>query len=236
MPFQRHRWIKWAAISIALMVVGFLIGLVTILFCGAPLGDQLNAAAAMLGGAIGAAGTAGAVYLTLAAQRRDEAEKVESTLRMEAAEFGRLAFGKYGVCDLILVDRREILVKDLPALMSMPKPVVYGATADRISRLPYGNLFVALHSRIAEAVSMAAMYAAAAPTPIFDGQLGPDPMVNEVTAKTLRTAWFDVCEIARSILRPDPGSHQIAGAVIAECLADLDAMHARGDPPVQPGA
>ena len=83
MPFQRHRWITWIAISIALVTVGFLLGLVIVLFCGAPHGDRLNAAAAILGGAIGAAGTAVAVYLTLAAQRHDEAEKVESTLRME---------------------------------------------------------------------------------------------------------------------------------------------------------
>jgi len=49
-------------------------------------GDRLAAAGGVLGGLLGAVGAALAVYLTLDAQRRDEAEKVEAALRMEVAE------------------------------------------------------------------------------------------------------------------------------------------------------
>ena len=55
-----------------------------------------------------------------------------------AAEFGRLALALLGVCDLILDQQARVPMRDLPVIMAMPEAVVYKATADRISRLPYG--------------------------------------------------------------------------------------------------
>jgi hypothetical protein len=223
----------WSGIAVALAALIFLVALVMILFDTAEHNDQLAALAAILGGAIGAAGTAIAVYLTLAAQRADEAEKVESTLRMEAAEFGRLAVGLLGVCEEILANRAQIPVKDLPAIMSMPEAVVYKATADRISRLSYGALFVVLHARIAEAISTVKMMASKTTPDAFRDRILPSPMVDGFSAKLLLTAWFDVCEIARTILRPGAKSHDAAAAAIAQCLADLDAGHIRVGPLVK---
>src|SRR6202034_1328987 len=103
-------------------------------------------------GFIGAAGTALAVYLTLASQRRDEAEKVEGALLAEVSEHARLAHGLLALCEMVLLEGYEIPLRDLPSLMYMPDATVFKATADRISRLAYGPLFVVLHSRIAEAL------------------------------------------------------------------------------------
>ena len=65
----------------------------------------------------------------------------------------RLVFGLLEVfCERILLEHDWVPVRDLPALMVMPEPIVYKATADRISRLPYGQLFVAFYGRIAEAL------------------------------------------------------------------------------------
>jgi hypothetical protein len=148
---------------------------------------------------------------------------------METAELGRQAVGRLQICEEILAKRAHIPMQDLLGIMSMPEAVVYKATADRISRLSYGALFVAFHARIAEAVSIAAMTAAKRRPQVEVGRLMPVMImtVDEGTARILLTAWFDVCEIARSILRPLEDSDKISESVVAECLKDLDAAHTR---------
>ena len=224
-----RNWIKWCGVVASLAILISLVALIVFLYTSEPHSDKLGAIAAIFGGALGAAGAALAVYLTIAGQRSDEAEKVESTLRMEAAEFGRQALGRLQICEEILAKQMRIPMSDLLAMMPMPEAVVYKATADRISRLPYGALFVAFHARIAEAVSIAAMTAAKKTPQESVGRPMPAMimMVDEGTARILLTAWFDVCEIARSILRPAHDSDQIAKRVEHESLADLDAAHER---------
>jgi hypothetical protein len=233
MPKKIRNWIMWCGIAAALAILIWLVALAMNLFDGAAHSDKLAAVAAILGGALGASGAALAVYLTLEAQRGDEAEKVESTLRMETAEFGRLALGRLEVCEEILAKRAHIPMTDLQGIMSMPEAVVYKATADRISRLAYGELFVAFHARIAEATSMATMMAAKKTPDLFRGRSLPTPTVDSGSAKLFLIAWFDACEIARSILRPGPEAHQIAAATISECLTNLDAAHTRVGPLVK---
>jgi hypothetical protein len=222
---------------IALQVVG---GTIALLIIGATLslladalpGEQLTAIAGILGGLIGAGGTALAVYLTLASQRSDEAERVEGALRIEVAEHARLAYGQLGVCELILFDGYEVPVRDLPTLMVLPEAPIYKAVADRVSRLPYGRLFVVFHTRIAEAQQMARICAAATRPPILSGRAGDEEvvelmqsrqLVNHKDAKTLATAWFDACMIARTILQAEASASELADAATAEVLADLEA-------------
>lgn len=240
MPWvQRHSPWVWAVSLVGLAGFGVALGLVTKLLPGAPRADQLSAAAALLGGFIGAGGTALAVYLTLASQRSDEANKVEAALRVEVSELARLAYGQLGVCELVLTDGYEVPLRDLPTLMSMPDAVVFKATADRISRLAYGQLIVVLHARIAEALQMVRIYAATgAPSlPLGPGRLADvhaimesRRLLDKEKAKTLATAWFDVCEVARSILTRDPSGFEIAEASIAEVLRDLEAARTRVAP------
>jgi hypothetical protein len=111
----------------------------------------------------------------------------------------------------------------------MPEPVVFKATADRISRLPYGSLFVSFHSRIAEAVQMATILAVAGPV-TQAGVTPPERLLDERIAKDLATAWLDVCNIARTILRRDKSAPQLADASIAATLAELDATLGRVGP------
>ena len=89
-------------------MVGMLVGFVVMLFGGGTQGEKLGAASGVLCGMIGAGGAALAVYLTLAAQRQDEAEKVEAALRMEVAEFGRLACGPLFICERIFAEQAEV--------------------------------------------------------------------------------------------------------------------------------
>jgi hypothetical protein len=228
---MRIPWI-WFASAIALIALGFTAGMVAVLWPGTTQDDKLTAAAAVLGGLIGALGTALAVYLTLASQREDEAQKVEGALRMEVAEFARLALAALVPCESVLVKRYKIPMRDLPALTEMPEAVVYKATADRVSRLPYGSLFVTFHARIAEAVQMATIYAVTARPVIHEGMGPTDPLVDDATAKNLANAWLDVCSIAQTILRKEAVAPGLADAAIASTLTAVGSALTRVGPMV----
>jgi len=76
--------------------------------------DRLGATGAILGGLIGAGGAALAVYLTIIAQREDEAKKVEASLRAEVVEFARLAMAPLDVmARFVLPGERPMPVQDL---------------------------------------------------------------------------------------------------------------------------
>jgi hypothetical protein len=218
--------------GIVLVTLGAAIGYCVRIFPAVSAGEGLNAVAAILGGLIGATGAALAVYLTLDGQRRDEAQKVEAALRMEVAEFGRLALAPlYVLAERVMVERARIPARDLPAIVAMPEAVVYRATADRISRLAYGSLFVAFHARIAEAVSIAGAYAASTRPVLREGsteRIDPmERMIDEAIAGTLATPWLDVCDLACTILRPENATPQIATAIISRCLSNLDTGRTR---------
>ena len=109
---------KAVAIVIGAVLAGWAFGYSVGIFAAASPGEQLNAAAAVAGGIIAAAGAAIGVYLTLAVQRDDDTQKVEAAIRMEAAEFGRLALGPlWFLCQNVLVEHTRIPVRDLPALL-----------------------------------------------------------------------------------------------------------------------
>jgi hypothetical protein len=225
----------WGAGSFGLVVLAITLVLVLRLLQGAKEADQLAAAAALLGGLIGAGGSAFAVYLTIAGQRRDEAEKIEASIRAEVSEFARLALGLHEVCEQVLKGY-EIPLRDLPGIMYMPQAAVFGSTADRISRLSYGPLVVILHARIAEALQMVRVYAAAGtpPAALLPGRIGEMQALSATMATlkgdkatTLATAWLDVCEVARTILMRDVRGFEIAEAATLQTLRDLDALHGR---------
>ena len=235
---QKHSPWVWVAGIVGLIGFGVTLCVVVGQFFGAKASDQLAAAAALLGGFIGALGTAFAVYLTLASQRNDEAEKIEDALRAEVSEFARLAYGQYEVMQLVLTQGYQVPLRDLPTLTYMPDGVVFRSTADRISRLAYGSLVVVMHARVAEAMQMVRIYAAAgaqpSPVPSGLGRLGEAQVIaahlatlDNEKATTLATAWSDVCEVARSILRRDPSGFGLAEASVTAVLKDLDAVHTR---------
>lgn len=182
------------------------------------LGDRLSATAAVLGGMIGATGAALAVYLTLIAQRKDEVEKVEASLRAEVVEFARLAMGPLDVLTrLVLPGQIPLKLQDVPSLVALPEPVVFKATADRISRLPYGPLLVTFHMRIAEAKQMANIYNLSAPKSFADVVFASPEQT-----RTLATAWQDICIIARIILKGEWKASQLVEAGRLVTLRSLD--------------
>jgi sulfur relay (sulfurtransferase) complex TusBCD TusD component (DsrE family) len=218
----------------ALLLVGLGIsaGTVSRLLPSATPETQLGAAAAVLGGFIGAAGTALAVYLTLASQRADEAERVEAALRVEVSEFARLAVGQLSICDAVRTQLQgyQLALRDLPAFLSMPEAPVFTATADRVSRLSYGSLIVVFHARIAEVQQLVRVYSAlAAPlvpvtnrfTEMEEG-FRAHRLLDANQAKTLSLALCGVCEVARSILTRDPAGLRLAEEVVAQTLGDLE--------------
>ena len=216
----------WIATGALFAMVATLLVFMVMLFWPSTPGERLGAVAAVLGGLFGAGGAAVAVYLTLVAQREDEAQKVEAALRMEVAEFGRLVLGPlYLVSESILVAKARVPIRDLPALVAMPDAVVYKATADRLSRLSYGVLFVVFHARLAEAIRMATIYAATAPR-VFGQQESP-LVVDEDKARTLATAWLDICTIGRTIPRAGESASQLSETAIKEALQSLDDAYAR---------
>ena len=85
---------------------------------------------------------------------------------------------------------------------------------------------------------MAAMNAArTAPPIVVHGQPGPERFVEAETATNSSDCMVRCLrDRAEYIATGLAGSHQLAAAVIAECLVDLDPVHARGDPPAQPAA
>lgn len=239
--FPRGRRFAYAASLVGLAVVAifaFVAMRVTWLYPRAAPSDQLTAMAVLLGGFIGAGGTAVAVYLTLAAQRRDEAQKVEAALRIEVAELGRRAHAALEVCESVMSSQAEVPVRDLPVLIAMPEAIVFKATADRVSRLTYGQLLVVLYARVTEVLQMVAIYATAKPLPFIpDDRIAgmvaageAHRMLTKEQAKTLATGWFDICEIVRSILIRDPNSFALAESVVAEILSDLEADRVRVAP------
>ena len=219
---MKARYLSTVWISaLLLLALGLLADFVYLLHRDGSLGDRLAASAGVLGGVIGAAGAALAVYLTLIAQRKDEAEKVEASLRAEVTEFTRLAIGPLQILTrLVLPGQRPLLLQDLPTLMAMPDPVVFKATADRVSRLPYGALLVTFYVRIAEINQMANIYSLSVSKSFADIRLPVNATGEQ--ARTLATAWYDVCTIARTILRAEPSAPQLINTGLAQTLSSLN--------------
>lgn len=117
---------------------------------GANSGEIAAALAGIIGGAIGAAGSALGVYITLDVQRRDEADKVNKAISTEITEQSRFAIGHLGLCTLIQAGGLNAPTAELPRLMAAPRPIVYPAVADKVSRLARPALVVSFFTRLEE--------------------------------------------------------------------------------------
>jgi hypothetical protein len=115
--------IAWTiGIAIALVLVGLLLlgGFqLWILYPHVMPAEQLAAIAAIIGGGMGALGAAGAVYLTLSAQRRDDVDKFVAAARMEVVELGRAAADHLGSAIAMFRGESRVPVGDLHGLSAM---------------------------------------------------------------------------------------------------------------------
>lgn len=215
--------IAWVVVALIAVIALLLIKFTQLFFADHAPADRLAATGAILGGFIGAGGAVAAVYVMLNSQRKDEAEKVEASLRAEVVEFARLATGTLELLtQFVSNDGPALPVHDVQTLVALPEPMVFAAVADRIARLPYGALLVTLHARIAEAKHIANVYRLSLPKDFADGSI-PYPLTSQ-QLNTYTTAWFDICTIARMILRADSNAPQLIEAGRTETLRGLDAI------------
>jgi hypothetical protein len=103
---------------------------------GVTHGELLGAAASVVGGIIGALGSAAAVYLMLGKQRADEQDRVSAAVLREVAELCKAPIGHLTMCAQIATGQGQVPVADLKGLFVSPQPVVFPAVAGLIGRLP----------------------------------------------------------------------------------------------------
>jgi len=224
----------WIAAVLLLVILGLLVEFGRFFGLDHSLGDRLAAIGAVLGGLIGAGGAALAVYLTLVSQRKDEAAKVEESLQAEVAEFARLAVGPLAILTPQVARKGPPMpLEDIPEITDLPEPVVFKAAADRLSRLSYGPLLVTFYVRIAEAKQMAKLLGLRIPISHRGSGILP---LGPQEAKMLTTAWYDICVIARIILRSEPSARQLVEAGRAESLRSLDESIGQAEAVLNPDA
>jgi hypothetical protein len=98
-------------------------------------GEIAGALGNVLGGSIGAAGAAVAVYLTLAGQRTEDSERVRNAITREIIEFTRIIMGILKLCDDIRTGSLKIPKDHLSDFLQLPQPIIYPAVAAQISLL-----------------------------------------------------------------------------------------------------
>ena len=179
--------ITFAAIIVFLILVtAFFVSL----FDAKP-GEIASALGAIIGGIIGAAGAAVAVYLTLSGQREDESEKTSRAVLSEIAELVKFPIGQLGACGKIQTGEMKIPKAVLPQLLHTPEPIIYRSVADRISRLPRPTLVVSFYNRLSETRGLVALIVNAPPT----GQFTTPSDING-----LADLLISQCQLARMIL------------------------------------
>ncbi len=193
MTDSRHNAIAAVGLGLAALLV---IGLLTALMYSKS-GEVAGALAGVLSGAIGAFGSAAAVYIMLNRQREEETEKVSRAVLMEVAELCKFPIGQLGACEMIQKGF-SFPKADLPTLMETPNPIIYPAVADRISRLPRPTLVVSFYTRLHETRGVVAV-------------IVHSPPINEPITPNhiqgLADLLISQCQLAKMVLSsaaPDP--------------------------------
>ena len=198
------------------IVVGLVVAFAASLF-GATSGEIAAALAGIIGGGIGAAGAALAVFLTLDGQRKDEAERVNKAIMTEIAEQSRFAIGHLGACGLIHDGRIRAPKSEIPRLFASPRAIIYPAVADRVSRLARPALVVSFFTRLEEMRCVVDVLAFNPPT---------DEIVTSPYIQQLADLLISVCQIAKLLLEKPESDTQheddLAAAIRATTTRMID--------------
>jgi hypothetical protein len=108
-------------------------------------GEIVGALGNIIGGTIGAHGSAAAVYFMLKVQRDEETEKTSAAILREITELCKGPLGQLTACALIQSGQIRPPKSELRRLFNAPIPTIYPAVADRISRLPRPTLVVTFY-------------------------------------------------------------------------------------------
>jgi hypothetical protein len=117
-------------------------------------GEIAGALGNVLGGTIGALGSAAAVYLMLKAQRNDEMEKTSAAVLREVAELCKSPVGQLGALAGIQTGQVRVPKSELRQLFHTPTPTIYPAIVDRINRLPRPTLVVTFYMQLQETMGL----------------------------------------------------------------------------------
>ena len=177
-------------------------------------GEIIGAFASILGGIIGAAGAAVAVYLTLAGQRKEDRARIRSALVREVIEFSRLAVGHLETCENIRAGVIALPVPKLAQAMQMPSPIIYPAVADKIGLLSSPQSVVAFYAQIVEIAVM--IVPTIADDPKFQASI-----VKEYNIRVLVEAWLDILQFASGIIKNSYHDKAFDQAVRESMLNDI---------------
>jgi hypothetical protein len=179
-------------------------------------GEIAGALGNILGGTIGALGSAAAVYIMLKRQRDEEAEKVSAAVLREVVELSKSPIGQLGACAGIQTGQIRCPKSELGQLFVMPKPIIYPAVADRISRLPRPTLVVTFYTQLQETQGIVELIAKSAPTDVLT-----EPEHIQVLADLL----ISQCQLAKLILESaEPAPEREASLVAAQRAQILETL------------
>lgn len=182
--------------------------------------DAAVALGGVIGGIIGAAGAAGAVYINLQAQQDDESRRVRDALRREVIEFVRFVLGHLETCENIHTHTINMPTMALPNALRLPKPVVYPASATLIARLPAPQRYAAFYTRQFEIGVMAEGIAGRPTVP-----LGPNVTAAEIA--TIGAALINILGFGRAIIENTDTPTGLDDATGAEMVHQIDRLIGR---------
>jgi hypothetical protein len=161
------------------------------LWIGVSPGEALGAFGSILGGIIGAFGSAAAVFIMLRRQRTDEIEKVSAAILREVAELCKSPIGQLTVCAKIAQGEMTVPVSELRQLFHMPEPVVFPAVAGLIGRLSSPTLVVTFYMQLQETAGLVA---------VLEGAARPGELATQFHIQALADLAISQCQLARFIL------------------------------------
>jgi hypothetical protein len=189
-------------------------------------GEIAGALGNIIGGTIGALGSAAAVYFMLKGQRNEEIEKTSAAVLREVAELCKSPIGQLGAIAGIQTGQIRVPKSELRQLFHTPTPTIYPAVADRINRLPRPTLVVTFYMQLQETMGLVA---------VLENSEPRDEIVTGGHIQVLADLLISQCQLARMILSsaaPDPeretalvtGQRNIMLKVLDEQLASAQQL------------
>ena len=164
-------------------------------------GDILGALGSVIGGTIGALGSAAAVFIMLRAQRNDETEKVSDAVLSEVAELCKSPIGQLHACAQIQIGQTPCPISSLRDLFQTPAPVIFPAVASMVSRLPCAALVVTFYTQLQETPGLLT---------IIEHAFPPNSVVTGPQIQGLADLVISQCQLAGLILKSAPPGSGLA--------------------------
>jgi hypothetical protein len=199
---------RWNLVAlIAILVVCGLLAAFLVSLADAKPGEIVGALGSVIGGSIGAFGSAAAVYIMLKGQRDDEVERVWAAVYREIVELCKSPIGQLGACAGIQTGSIRCTPSQVQHLFHSPAPIIYPAVASLVSRLPRPTLVVTFYAQLQETRGLLAILETCPPDEIIGpGHIGvlTDLLINQ-------------CQLAQLILSgPEPAAYGEAQLVAAQ--------------------